>query len=50
MRLLRFNELEIGPQDRVFRHPRLRVLILWVAGFGAASAGRRTHGGIHPLR
>ena len=34
MRLLRLQEIEIGPNDRVFRHPRLRALMVWLAGFG----------------
>lgn len=38
MRLLRLQDVEIGPRDRVFRHSRLRALIVWLAGFGATSA------------
>ncbi len=38
MRLLRLSEVEIGSHDRVFRHPRLRASILWLAGFCGASA------------
>ncbi|MGC2450907.1 MAG: hypothetical protein WA477_24900 [Candidatus Sulfotelmatobacter sp.] len=38
MRLLRLQEVEIGPNDRLFRHPRLRALIVWLAGFAAATA------------
>jgi hypothetical protein len=34
MRLLRLQEIEIGPNDRVFRHPRVRALMVWLAGFG----------------
>ncbi|HKU23993.1 MAG TPA: hypothetical protein VJQ54_00910 [Candidatus Sulfotelmatobacter sp.] len=33
MRLLRLREVEIGPNDRVFRHSPLRALIVWLAGF-----------------
>src|ERR1700730_2410999 len=33
MRLLRPSEVDIGPSDRVFRHARLRALILWLAAF-----------------
>lgn len=38
MRLLRLQEVEIGPNDRVFRHPRLRALIVWLAGFSGTTA------------
>jgi hypothetical protein len=38
MRLLRLQDVEIGPRDRVFRHSRLRALIVWIAGFAATSA------------
>lgn len=38
MRLLRLQDVEIGPRDRVFRHSRLRALIVWLAGFAATSA------------
>ena len=38
MRLLRIQEVEIGPNDRLFRHARLRALIVWLAGFAAATA------------
>jgi hypothetical protein len=34
MRLLRLQGIEIGPNDRVFRHPRLPALMVWLAGFG----------------
>ena len=37
MRLLRLKDVEIGPNDRVFRHARLRALIVWVAAFTATS-------------
>jgi hypothetical protein len=33
MRLLRLIEVEIGLNDRVFRHARLRALLLWLAAF-----------------
>jgi len=36
MRLLRLQDMETGPNDRVFRHARLRALIVWLAGFGLA--------------
>jgi hypothetical protein len=42
MRLLRRQNVEIGPNDRVFRHARLRALIVWLAGF-AATAGLFLH-------
>jgi hypothetical protein len=38
MRLLRLQDVEIGLNDRVFRHPRLQALILWLAGFAATTA------------
>jgi hypothetical protein len=38
MRLLRLSEVEIGPNDRVFRHPRMRALIVWLAVFCGAAA------------
>lgn len=38
MRLLRLREVEIGPNDRVFRHARLRALIVWLAGLAATVA------------
>jgi hypothetical protein len=38
MRLLRSQDVEIGPNDRVFHHARVRALIVWLAGFGAATA------------
>jgi hypothetical protein len=38
MRLLRLREVETGPNDRVFRHARLRALIVWLAGFAATTA------------
>lgn len=38
MRLLRLQEVEISPNDRVFRHARLRALIVWLAGFAATMA------------
>jgi hypothetical protein len=38
MRLLRLRDVEIGSNDRVFRHPRLLALILWLAGFVGVAA------------
>ena len=38
MRLLRLQDTEIGPRDRVFRHSRMRALIVWLAGFAATAA------------
>ncbi len=38
MRLLRLQDVEIGSNDRVFRHSRLLALIVWLAGFAAVSA------------
>jgi len=38
MRLLRLRDVEIGPNDRLFRHARLRALIVWLGGFAAATA------------
>lgn len=38
MRLLRLQEVAIGSRDRVFRHSRMRVLIVWLAGFAATAA------------
>ncbi len=38
MRLLPLREVEIGPNDRLFRHAPLRALIVWLAGFVAAAA------------
>jgi hypothetical protein len=38
MRLLRRRNVEIGPNDRLFHHARLRALIVWLAGFAAATA------------
>jgi hypothetical protein len=38
MRLLRLQDAEIGPRDRVFRHSRMRALIGWLAGFAATAA------------
>jgi hypothetical protein len=38
MRLLRLRDVEVGSNDRVFRHARLRALIVWLAGFAAATA------------
>lgn len=38
MRLLRLRDVETGPNDRVFRHARLRALIFWLAGCGLATS------------
>jgi hypothetical protein len=38
MRLLRLQDVETWPNDRVFRHARLRALIVWLAGFAAIIA------------
>jgi len=38
MRLLRLRDVEIGPNDRVFRHPLLLALIVWLAGFAGVAA------------
>lgn len=38
MQLLRLQDVEIGSKDRVFRHSRLRALIVWLAGFAATAA------------
>ena len=38
MRLLRRQDVEIGTNDRVFRHARLRALIVWLAGLAATTA------------
>ncbi len=38
MRLLRLRDVELGPNDRVFQHARLLALIVWLAGFAAATA------------
>jgi len=37
MRLLCLHEVEVGPNDRVFRHARLRALVIWLAAFSGAS-------------
>jgi len=37
MRLLRLQEVQVGPNDRVFRHVRMRALIIWLAGFAATA-------------
>ena len=38
MRLLRLQDVEISPNELVFRHARLRALIVWLAGFAATAA------------
>ena len=38
MRLLRLNEVETGSNDRIFTHPRMLALIVWLGVFAAATA------------
>src|ERR1700675_1261410 len=38
MRLLRLSQVAIGPNARVFRPPRIRGLIMWLAVFCGAAA------------
>jgi hypothetical protein len=38
MRLLRLQDVEISQNDRVFRHPRLLAVIIWLAGLAAVTA------------
>lgn len=38
MRLLRLQDVEIGSNDRVFCHARLRALMVWLAGFAGTTA------------
>ncbi|MGC1651069.1 MAG: hypothetical protein WA741_35020 [Candidatus Sulfotelmatobacter sp.] len=38
MRLLSLKDVENGPRDHIFRHSRIRALIVWLAGFAAATA------------
>jgi hypothetical protein len=38
MRLLRPSEVELSPNDHVFRHPPMRALIVWLAVFCGAAA------------
>jgi hypothetical protein len=38
MRLLRVRDVESGPNDRTFRHPRMRALLVWLTVFCAAAA------------
>lgn len=37
MRVLRLREVEFGPNDRVFRHPRMLASIIWLAGLAAVA-------------
>lgn len=37
VRLLRLQDVQVGPNDRVFRHARMRTLIIWLAGFAATA-------------
>ena len=43
MCLLRLQDVEIGSNDRVIRHSRLRALIVWLAGFAAVTPFSSTH-------
>lgn len=38
MRLLRLQDVETSTNDHVFRHPRLRALIIWVAALAGSMA------------
>lgn len=38
MRLLRLQDVEISPNDRVFRHARVRALVIWLAALGGSLA------------
>jgi hypothetical protein len=38
MRLLRLQEVQVGSNDRVYRHARIRALIVWLAGFSLTAA------------
>lgn len=38
MRLLRLQDVEISANDRVFRHARVRALIIWLAGLAGSVA------------
>jgi hypothetical protein len=38
MRLLRLLDVESGPNDHVFHHPRVRALLVWLAAFCAVAA------------
>jgi hypothetical protein len=38
MRLLRLQDVEISANDRIFRHARLRALIIWLAGLAGSVA------------
>lgn len=38
MRLMHLQDVEIGPKDRVFRHGRLRALVVWLAAFAVVAA------------
>lgn len=38
MRLLRLQEVEIAPGDRVYRHARMRALLVWLVGVGVTAA------------
>lgn len=38
MQLLRLQDVQVGPNDRVFRHARIRALVVWLAAFTATAA------------
>lgn len=38
MRLLRLQDVQVGPDDRVYRHARMRALLVWLAGVGVTGA------------
>ena len=38
MQSLPLQEVQVGPNDRVFRHARMRALIGWLVGFALAAA------------
>jgi len=38
MQLLPLQEVQVGRNDRVFRHARMRALIVWLVGFALAAA------------
>lgn len=38
MRLLRLQDVEISPSDRIFRHARMRALVIWLAGLAGSLA------------
>ncbi len=38
MRVLRLQDVESSSNDRVFRHSRVRALVVWLAGFAVTMA------------